>query len=169
MKTHVNTTTFLLILITVLSSCTLVNPFEANNKVLASTDDIKFSEADFMIKDFGIDGYGNPFLTVEGRAGATIPQKENTGYAYVFVTNNGTFSVSSDWMYTKWHTHELKLDEKNCVESMNMDARVGADVGDTVKVINANATKLDKVMTVEFTINDNDGSFCATKIFDSLP
>ena len=26
----------------------------------------------------------------------------------VFVTNEGTYAVSSDWMYTKWHTHELK-------------------------------------------------------------
>ena len=72
-------------------------------------------------------------------------------------------------MYTKWHTHELKLDEKNCVESMNMNAGVGTEVSDTVKVTNANVTKLDKVMTAEFTINDNDGSICATKIFDSVP
>ena len=40
---------------------------------------------DFMIKDFGIGNDGNPFLTVEGKAGGTIPDKEDTGYAYVFV------------------------------------------------------------------------------------
>ena len=73
-------------------------------------------------------------------------------------------------MYTKWHTHALKLDEKNCVESMNMNEDVGADVGDDqVKVTNTNVTKLDKVMTVEFTINNSDGSVCATKVFDSAP
>ena len=38
-----------------------------------------------MIKDFGIGNDGNPFLTVEGKAGGTIPDKEDTGYAYVFV------------------------------------------------------------------------------------
>ena len=47
-------------------------------------------------------------------------------------------------MYTKWHTHELKLDEKNCVESMNMNAGAGAEVSDTVKVTKTNATKLEK-------------------------
>ena len=134
---------------------------------MAATGDIKFSKSDFMIKDFGIDNDGNPFLTVEGNAGATVTQKENTGYAYVFVTDNGTFSVSSDWMYTKWHTDVLKLDERNCVESMDMNTSVSADVSDMVKVTEANVTKVDKVMTVEFTVNNNDGSLCATKIFDS--
>ena len=78
----------------------------------------KFNEPDF-IKDFRIGKDGNPFLVVEGTAGGTIPQKENSGYAYVFVTNNGTFLVSPDWLYPQWHTHELTLDEKNCVTSMN--------------------------------------------------
>lgn len=72
-------------------------------------------------------------------------------------------------MYTKWHTHALKLDEKNCVESMNMNIDLGADVSNTVKVTKTNATKLDKVMTVEFTINNADDSLCATKVFDSAP
>lgn len=72
-------------------------------------------------------------------------------------------------MYTKWHIHELKLDEKNCVESMNMNAGAGAEVSDTVKVTKTNATKLEKVMTAEFTISNEDGSVCATKIFDSAP
>jgi hypothetical protein len=163
---HIHNFTFFLIVVTVLSGFFLVT-FKANDSIMAATDDIKFSKNDFIIKDFGIDNDGNPFLTVEGNAGATVPQKENTGYAYVFVTDNGTFSVSSDWMYTKWHTHVLKLDEKNCVESMDMNTSVGADVSDMVKVTEANATKIDKVMTVEFTVNNNDGSLCATKIFDS--
>jgi hypothetical protein len=43
-----------------------------------------------------------------------------------------------------------------------MNADVGADVGDDqVKVTKTNVTKLDKVMTVEFTINNSDGSVCA--------
>lgn len=161
--------TYFLVIIAVLSSFLFLNGFKDNNTVMASTDDIKFSKNDFMIKDFGIDSDGNPFLTVEGNAGATIPQKEHTGYAYLFVTNNGTFSVSSDWMFTKWHTHTLKLDEKNCVESMIMNADVGAEVGNTVKVTKTNATKIDKVMTVEFSISNADGSVCATQVFDSAP
>lgn len=160
---------FFLVLIAVLVNVQLVNTLKAHNTVIAITDDIKFSKNDFVIKDFGIDTEGNLFLSVEGKAGGTIPHRENTGYAYVFVTNNGTFSVSSDWMYTKWHTHQLKLDEKNCVESTNMNGGVVAEIGDTVKVTKTNSTKLDKVMTAEFTINNSDGSICATKIFDSAP
>ena len=38
-----------------------------------------------MIKDFRVGNDGNPFLTVEGKAGGTIPHKEDTGYVYVFV------------------------------------------------------------------------------------
>ena len=70
-------------------------------------------------------------------------------------------------MYTKWHIPELKQGEENCVESMNMNAGAGAEVNDTVKVTKTNATKLEKVMTAEFTISIEDGSVCATKIFDS--
>lgn len=164
---YIHNFTFFLIVVTLLSGFIFLITFRANDSIMAATDDVKFSKSDFMIKDFGIDNDGNPFLTVEGNAGATVPQKENTGYAYVFVTDNGTFSVSSDWMYTKWHTHVLKLDEKNCVESMDMNARVGTHVGEMVKVTEAYATKVDKVMTVEFTVNNNNGSVCATKIFDS--
>lgn len=164
---HIHNFTFFLFVVTVLSSFMFLITFRANDSIMAATGDIKFSKSDFMIKDFGIDNDGNPFLTVEGNAGATVPQKENTGYAYVFVTDNGTFSVSSDWMYTKWHTHVLKLDEKNCVESMDMNTRVGTDVSNMVKITDTNATKVDKVMTVEFTISNKDGSLCATKIFDS--
>lgn len=165
----INNMIYFLVFLTLLSNFLFLDASKESNTVMASTNDIKFSKIDFMIKDFGIDSEGNPFLTVEGNAGATIPEKENTAYAYLFVTNNGTFSVSSDWMYSKWHTHALKLDEKNCVESMNMNVDLGADVSNTVKVTKTNATKLDKVMTVEFTINNADGSVCATKVFDSAP
>lgn len=43
-------------------------------------------------------------------------------------------------MYTKWHIHELKQEEENCVESMNMNAAAGAEVNDTVKVTKTNAS-----------------------------
>ena len=138
-----------------------------SNEAFASGNKGEFNGADFMIRNFGIGDDGNPFLTVEGKAGGTIPDKEDTGYAYVFVTDNGTYAVSSDWMYTKWHTHELTLDEKNCVESMNMNGRQGAYVGDDVKVTKTGATKVDKVMTAEFIIDNN--FICANKIFDSAP
>lgn len=138
-----------------------------NNIAFAVDNTEKFNEADFIINDFGIGSDGNPYLTVVGKAGGTIPQSEDTGFAYVFVTDSGTYAVSSDWMYPKWHTHELTLDENNCIVSINMKG--GAEVGNMVKVIKTNAARVDKVMTAEFTINNHDGSICATKIFDSAP
>ena len=51
----------------------------------------KFNEADFIINEFGIGSDGNPFLTVVGKAGGTIPQTEDTGYSYVFITDKGDF------------------------------------------------------------------------------
>ena len=138
-----------------------------NNIAFAGQDKSKFNKDDFMIKDFGIGNDGNPYLIVVGRAGGSTPDKNDTGYAYVFVTDNGTYAVSSDWMFTKWHTHELTLDEKNCVQSMNMNGGEGAYVGDDIKVTRTGATKVDKVMTAEFTIDNN--SICASKIFDFAP
>lgn len=165
-RVYVNSITCLLLAIAVISSLFFLNTLTLNRIAVAAM--VNFNKDDFMIKDFGIGDDGNPFLAVEGQAGGTIPEKNDTGYAYVFVTDNGTYAVSSDWMYTKWHTHELTLDEMNCVESMNMNVG-GANVSDVVKLTKTNVTKVDNVMTAEFTINNDDGSICATKIFDSAP
>jgi hypothetical protein len=70
-------------------------------------------------------------------------------------------------MYPKWHTHKITLDEKDCIGSMDMKG--GAEVSNMVKVTKTNASEVNKVMTAEFTINDDDGSICPTRIFDSAP
>lgn len=62
-----------------------MNTSTVNNVAHAAKSQTKFNKDDFMIKDFGIGNDGNPFLTVEGKAGGTIPDKEDTGYVYVFV------------------------------------------------------------------------------------
>ena len=142
----------------------------ALNVGVAIRQEDRFNRADFMIKDYGVDEDGNPFLTVQGNAGETLPQKENAGFAYVFVTNTGTYAVSSDWMYPQWHTHEITLDEKNCVSAMGPMSSSGvAEITDKVKLTKTNATIVYKVMTAEFTLSDSDGSICATKVFDSVP
>ena len=166
-KDIVSIVTCLLIFVVPVAGLVFVNNAHVNKVAFAVVKKSKFNEDDFMIKDFGIGDDGNPFLAVEGIAGGSIPQKDNVGYAYVFVTDNGTYAVSSDWMYPQWHTHGLTLDQNNCVQSMNMNG--GAEVGNMVKVTKIDATKVNKVMTAEFTINDSDGSICATKIFDSVP
>jgi hypothetical protein len=166
-KDRLNAISCLLVIVVVAWSLLYLNTAVINKIAFAGGNKSKFNEGDFIIKDFGIGDDGYPFLTVEGKAGGTIPQKENHGYAYVFVTDNGTYSVSSDWMYPQWHIHGLTLDENNCVVSMNMKG--GDDVRDVVKLIKTNATKVDKVMSVEFTINNLDGSVCVSKIFDFAP
>jgi hypothetical protein len=166
-KDKVSTVTCLLICVLAVGGLVFVNNAHVNKIAFAVGNRSKFNEDDFMIKDFGIGVDGNPFLAVEGIAGRSIPQKDNVGYTYVFVTDNGTYAVSSDWMYPQWHTHGLTLDQNNCVQCMNMKG--AAEVGSMVKVTKIDATKVDKVMTAEFTINNSDGSICATKIFDSAP
>ncbi|MFI5425273.1 MAG: hypothetical protein ACHQXG_10845 [Nitrososphaerales archaeon] len=73
-KGNANAITCLLVFAVVIASLLFVNTSIVNNVA-----------RDFMIKDFGIGNDGNPFLTVEGKAGGTIPDKEDIGYAYVFV------------------------------------------------------------------------------------
>lgn len=97
--------------------------------------------------------------------GGTIPQKENIGYAYIFTTDNGTFAVSSDWMYPQWHTHDwhthdITLDKNNCIVSMKYNG--DAEVSDLVKVTKISAINVEKVMTAEFTLSHSDESICAT-------
>lgn len=142
-----------------------VTYFFLHNLALAIDISEKFNQADFMISDFRIGNDGNPFLTVVVKAGGTVPQGEDTSYSYVFVTDDGTYAVTSDWMYPMWHTHLITLDEKNCIGSIDMKG--GAEVGGMVKVTKTNVTRVDKVMTVEFIISKDDGSICADKIFDS--
>jgi len=165
-KDNVIAITCLLIFVFAVGSLLRVNNMHMNKIVFALTNNSKFNEDDFMIKDFGIGDDRSPYISVIGTPGGTVPDKDNVGYAYV--TDNGTYAVSSDWMYPNWHTHQLTLDEKNCVKSMNMGVG-GAEVGDTVKLTNTHQHWVRKVMTAEFTLNDSDGSICATKIFDSVP
>src|SRR6185436_784754 len=107
----ISTVTCVLIFVVVIGSLLLVNNFHVYKTAFAGAKKTKFNCADFKINNFGIDKGGFPFIDVEGTPGGTVPQKEDTGYAYVFETNKGTFAVSSDWMYPQWHTHEITLDE----------------------------------------------------------
>ena len=132
------------------------------------------NEADFKIKDFGIKD-GKPWLSVEGKAGASKPQYASQIFAYVFVTDKGIFGVVSHGVEdssevandTQWHSHGVTLDEKNCVTKLNEDG--DGEVTDTVGVANTNATKVDKVMTALLGINNADAKVCVEKVFDSKP
>jgi hypothetical protein len=83
-KGNANASCFLVFAV-VIASLLFVNTSIVNNVARAAKSQTKFNKDDFMIKDFGVGNDGNPFLTVEGKARETIPRKEDTGYAYVFV------------------------------------------------------------------------------------
>ena len=144
------------------------------NSVLAQN---QLNEADFKIKEFGVKD-GKPWLTVEGKAGASTPENASQIYAYAFVTDKGTFAVVSHGVEvpddsaevandTEWHAHGVTLNEKNCVTDLNDDG--SAAVTDTVEVGNVTATKVDTVMTALLGLNNADASVCVEKVFDSSP
>ena len=146
--------------------------------LIAGTNNVRaqnqLNESDFKIKEFGVKD-GKPWLTVEGKAGASTPQNASQIYAYAFVTDKGIFGVVSHGVEdsaevandTQWHSHGVTLDEKNCVSKLNEDG--DAEVTDTVGVANTNATKVDKVMTALLGINNADAKVCVEKVFDSKP
>jgi hypothetical protein len=166
-KDKVSAITCLLIFVLAVGSLLFLNNAHINKIAFAVGKKSKFNEGDFKIKNFGVGNDGNPYLTVDGIPGRSIPQKDNLGYAYVFVTDNGIYAVTSDWMYPQWHAHKITLDQNNCVGSINMKG--GAEVGDMVKVTKTDETKVDKVITEEFIVNNLDGSICPAVIFDSAP
>jgi ABC-type branched-subunit amino acid transport system substrate-binding protein len=141
------------------------------NSALAQSS---LNEADFKIKDFGIKD-GKPWLSVEGKAGASTPQNASQIFAYVFVTDKGIFAVTSHGTEdssevandTQWHSHGVVLSDKNCVTKLNEDG--DGEVNDMVGVANTNATKVDKVMTALLGINNADAKVCVEKVFDSKP
>jgi hypothetical protein len=133
----------------------------------------KLNENDFKIKEFGFKD-GKPWLTVEGKAGASKPDNASQIYAYAFVTDKGIFAVTSHGGSedsaevandTQWHTHGVTLDSKNCVTKLNDDGN--AEVNGEIKVANITATKVDEVKTVLLGINNAGPTVCVEKVFDS--
>lgn len=170
MKSAMNTKNTVSLSIAAMLAISAILIVGTNNAFAAS----KFNEADFKIKDFGVKD-GNPWLSVEGTAGGSIPENHSLIYSYAFVTDNGTFAATSHGGEdsaevendTQWHTHQVTLDEKNCVASINDNGKNELSK-DKITITETNATKVDKVMTAELTKN-TDGSICVTKVFDSAP
>jgi hypothetical protein len=127
---------------------------------------------DLTITDFGIDDDGNPFLTVKGTAGGTIPDETGDIYAYVFFIGDDTFAVTSHPGIedsdevgddSEWHAHKVTLDNKNCVTDINDDGKAVLD-GNTVTVEDTGASTLDKVLTAVLS-TDKKGGICVAKVF----
>jgi hypothetical protein len=142
--------------------------------MMITASSVHAASPDFRIKNFGIDNDGNPFLTVQGTAGGTIPDQKGDIYAYVFFTDDGIYAVTShpgieDSSEVQddadWHAHKVKLDDKNCVTSLKEDGEAALD-GDTVSVKGTDATSVDKVLTAVLSA-EKKGGVCVAHVFDS--
>jgi hypothetical protein len=171
LKKHTGSTIAILLGFVAVGSLVFLNTAVTGNIVAAQEG--KLNENDFKIKDFGFKD-GKPWLTVEGKAGASTPENASQIYAYAFVTDKGIFAVASHGFEdspqvandTKWHTHKVTLDStEKCVSKLSDDGN--AEVNGEIDVANITATKVDKVMTAVLGINNADASVCVEKVFDS--
>ncbi len=129
---------------------------------------------DLTITDFGIDDGDNPFLTVGGTAGETVPDETGDIYAYVFFTDDGIYAVTSHTGIedssevdddADWHAHKIQLNNNNCITDLKEDGNAALD-GDTVSVEDTDASDVDKVLTAVLSA-EKKGGVCVAKVFDS--
>jgi hypothetical protein len=135
------------------------------------------SPPDLTIDEFGIDD-GNPFLTVEGTAGGTIPDEKDKAdiYAHVFDTDKGVFAVASHPGFEDspdeqppieaWHGHGLELteDQPPCIveNSINDDGKAVVE-GKTVTLDTSDLeeedrpTEVDSVLTAVLSAEKKGG------------
>lgn len=127
---------------------------------------------DLTITDFGIDDGGNPFITVKGTAGGTVPDEKGDIYAYVFFTDDGIYAVTSHPGIEdsseveddeEWHAHKVTLNGNNCVASLDEDGKASLD-GNTVTVEDTDADSVDKVLTAVLSA-EKKGGVCVAKVF----
>jgi hypothetical protein len=168
--------------ITILASTILVTIV-----MMMTAPSIYAASPDFTIDDdnFGIDEDGNPFLTVTGTAGGTIPDEEGDIYAYVFFTDDGIYAVTSHPGIEdsdevgddeEWHAHKVTLDGDNCVTSLDEDGNASLD-GNTVTVEDTNAEEVSQVLTAVLSAEkkgegdndtgEDDTAICVANVFDS--
>lgn len=135
------------------------------------------TNANFDIKGAGIDDNGNPYIKVFGNAGGTISTTTGTIYAYVLVTDDGIYAVTSHGGVEdstevgddrQYHAHKVTLDENNCVTSLVEDG-VALLNNNKVTVLGTSATTVNGALTVQ--LNAGAGTcpstIAVTAVFDS--
>ena len=166
--------------ITILATAVLVTTL-----MMLTAPSIYAASPDLTIEEFGIDDDGNPFLTVKGTAGGTIPDEEGDIYAYVFFTDDGIYAVTSHPGIEdsdevgddeEWHAHKVTLDEDSCVTSLEEDGNASLD-GNTVTVEDTDAEEVSEVLTAVLSAEkkgegdndtgEDDTAICVANVFDS--
>ena len=130
--------------------------------------DVTSGNPDFDINSFSMDSQGNPYLTVYGSAGQTVPEQAGVIYAYIFFTDNGIYAVTSHVLEdstevgndVQWHAHKITLLDNTCVTSVLEDGWAVVD-GKRVTVAGTGASSISSVMTAELT------GTCITEVFDA--
>ena len=138
------------------------------------------NNSNFDIQNFGVHKT-NAYLNVVEGAGQTAPEEGMT-YAYVFLTDKGTFAVTSHHGHDtpgeehedlEWHAHKVVLDHDGCIESITPqgESQLG---GTTVDLQEAKVKELYAVMTVQLeshTDEEDEHSHseeatCISEVFD---
>lgn len=128
-------------------------------------------DASYDIRNFGIDNSGNPFVTVYGNAGETIPTTAGVVHAYVLATDAGMIAVTSHTGIAdssiindgQWHANKVVL-EDNCIASITEDDGVANVSNNEVSISGSGASIVVLALTLELTA---DGNVCVTDVFDS--
>jgi hypothetical protein len=134
---------------------------------------------DFSIEDAGVDEDGHPFLTVEGTAGGTKPDEKDKDdiHAYVFITKDATFAVTSHPGITDttevedqgdYHAHKLVV-EDGCVDPDSIEEDGDAIIEGKKVAVDTNVDEgdLESVLTAVLSSETKDG-ICVVKQFDSF-
>ena len=130
---------------------------------------ITFDKKDYMITGFGLKG-GNPFITVQGKAGASYDSScgDECWDAYVFVTDKGTFQVttSEGGASKPYHSadqikvNSIKLGE--CLQTKTAHGKPSFS-GNTAEYTDHNISfgKVNKAYAMQVSADDPD-SKCST-------
>ena len=129
------------------------------------------TDPNFDIKKFGIKG-GDPYVGIFGHAGATVPSATGTIYAYVLITDDGIYAVTSHPGVedstevgddVEWHAHKVTLSGL-CVATITDDG-VAVIHNNGVSVTGTSATSVSAVLTAELTVSSS--GVCVTSVFDT--
>lgn len=166
--------------ITILATAVLVTTL-----MMLTAPSIYAASPDLTIDDdnFGIDNDGNPFLTVKGTAGGTVPDETGDIYAYVFDTDDGIYAVTSHTGIedsdeveddADWHAHKVQLNDDSCVTDLQEDGNAVLD-GKTVTVEDTDATEVNGVLIAVLSAEkkgagdddtgEDDTAVCVVKVF----
>lgn len=143
--------------------------------------DVQVPVTSALPSEFDITNYGKllgvPYIKVRGRAGGSRAQVgSNEILAYVFVTDAGTYAITSHSFKdsieqrregdTSYHGHMVTLDNTSCVSSIN-DKSFPYFTLQRVFLLGAWVKRIDAVLTARLTVTDR--GVCVDKVYDQQP